>query len=265
MTPVSQPVFVRSFGTGPRHVLALHCTLAHSGTWRGLAGMMDQVTLVAPDMLSHGRSPDWDGRGDFQDRSVAAVAHLLGPDMDIIGHSFGATIALRLATAHPERLRSLTMIEPVFFGVALQDAPELVADHDRDAGPFGDAMRAGDMALGARLFNRMWSHDGPRWPDLPDRLRAAMTRAINVVPASRAALYDDLAGLLGPGVLERIRAPCLLLRGSETHPVIGAINDGLATRLPDAQSLVVEGAGHMLAITHPYETAAQLRRLFAQC
>lgn len=265
MSTVPQPVFVRSFGTGPRRVLALHCTLAHSGAWRGLAGAMgDQVTLVAPDMLNHGRSPDWDGQGDFQDRSVEVVGHLLEPGMDIIGHSFGATVALRLAAEHPERVRNLTMIEPVFFAVALQDAPDLVAHHDKDAGPFADAMRAEDHALAARLFNRMWSHGGPRWPDLPEALRAAMTRGIAVVPACRDAIYDDLAGLLAPGVLERVTAPCLLLRGGDTHPVIGAVNDGLARRLPDAQSVVIEGAGHMLPITHPLETAEELGKLIAR-
>jgi pimeloyl-ACP methyl ester carboxylesterase len=65
-------------------------------------------------MLSHGKSPDWDGSGDFQDVSVAAALPFLDDaPMDLIGHSFGATLALRLAVAHPDRVRSLTMIEPV--------------------------------------------------------------------------------------------------------------------------------------------------------
>ncbi len=262
MSTDSQPVFVRSIGDGARRVLALHCTLAHSGAWRGLAAGLSDATFVAPDMLSHGRSPDWDGQGDFQDRSAAAVAHLLEPGMDLIGHSFGATVALRLAVAHPERVRSLTLIEPVFFAVAVQDAPDLLAAHDADAGPFADALRAGDAALGARLFNRMWSHGGPRWPDLPEPLRAAMTRAIHVVPACRDAIYDDLAGMLAPGVLEQLQFPSLLLRGSETHAVIGAVNDGLARRLPEADNVVIDGAGHMLPISHPGETAVTLTALF---
>lgn len=264
MNAVSQPVFVRSFGTGPRRVLALHCTLAHSGAWRGLAGLMgDAVTLVTPDLLSHGRSPDWDGQGDFQDRCADGVAHLLEPDMDIIGHSFGATVALRLAVAHPERVRSLTMIEPVFFAVALRDAPELVATHEVEAIPYTEALAAGDDALAARLFNRMWSDSGPRWPDMPEATRAAMTRAIHVVPAQQPSLFDDRPGMLKPGVLDRVTAPVLLLRGSQTHPAIAVVNDGLARRLPDATSVVIEGAGHMLPISHPGETAVELERLFA--
>lgn len=263
--PVPQPVFCRSFGTGPRKVLALHCTIAHSGAWRGLAELMAaQATFLTPDMLSHGRSPDWDRQGDFQDRSVAAVEHLLDMPMDVIGHSFGATIALRLAVAHPGRVRSLTLIEPVYFAIALRDDPAQVADHDAEAAPFAAALAAGDDALAARLFNRMWSQGGPRWPDLPEATRAAMTRSIHVVPACRPALYDDRPGMLAPGVLKKVEMPVLLLRGSRTHPIIGAVNTGLARRLPDAQSQVIEGAGHMLLISHPEATARALLGLFAR-
>ena len=253
-----------NIGEGPRDVLAIHCTLAHSGAWRGLVReMAGDVTLRGFDMPSHGRSADWSPEaGDYQDLTVAAAHRLLDRPMDVLGHSFGATVALRLAAEQPGLVRSLTLIEPVFFAVAGQDAPEIVVAHDADAKPFFDAYERGDAALAARLFNRMWS-DGPRWPDLPEVTRAAMTRAIHVVPACGPAIYQDRSGLLGPGGLDEVTAPAQLLRGARTHPVIGVINEGLASRLPNGQSHIVEGAGHMLPISHPAETAALLRKLFA--
>ncbi|UWQ92707.1 alpha/beta hydrolase [Rhodobacteraceae bacterium M382] len=254
---VPQPLFVRSFGQGPRQALALHCTIAHSGTWRGLASELgDELTLITPDFLSHGRSPDWDREGTYQDRMVAACLPFFDQKMDLIGHSFGATVALCLAVLYPERVRSLTLIEPVFFAVAIADDPICVQQHEKDAEPFTTALTNGDEALGARLFNRMWSTgDAPRWPDLPQSTRDAMIRGIHVVGASRDSIYLDLAGVLKPGVLERVTAPVQLLRGSLTHPVIDVINEGLCRRLPNARSAVVEGAGHMLPITNPRETA----------
>ncbi len=263
-TVEAQPLFVRAFGQGPRQALALHCTIAHSGTWRGLAAQIgDEVTLTTPDFLSHGRSPDWDGQGDYQDRMVAACLPHFDQYMDLIGHSFGATVALRLAALHPERVRSLTLIEPVFFAVAIADDPDCVARHEQDAEPFTTALTQGDEALGARLFNRMWSTgDAPRWPDLPDSTRAAMIRGIHVVPACRAAIYEDLAGLLRPGVLDCITAPVQLLRGSLTHPIISVVNDGLCRRLRNAQSAVIDGEGHMLPITNSVATADYIRALF---
>ncbi|TNF64710.1 MAG: alpha/beta hydrolase [Rhodobacteraceae bacterium] len=251
-------------GSGARDVLAIHCSLAHSGAWKGLAARMPGLTLHVFDMPSHGRSADWDpAQGDYQDLGTAAAHRLLDRKMDIIGHSFGATVALRVAAERPGMVRSLTLVEPVFFAAAIADAPGLVADHDARARPFFEALDAGDAETAARLFNRMWSPDA-RWDDLPGSARAAMTRAIHVVPASAPAIYDDRAGLLKPGVLARITAPVLLLRGSETDPVMAAINDALARRLPDAVSLEVPGAGHMLPISHPDLMAAALRDLFAR-
>lgn len=265
VSTLPQPVHLRRFGHGPRQVLALHCTIAHAGAWRGLAHELDsEATFQGFDLLSHGRSPDWDGQGDIHDRTVAAAECLFRPGMDVVGHSFGATVALRLAVMHPGTIRSLTLCEPVFFAVAGQDAPELLAQHSRDAAPVFEALDRGEDALAARIFNRMWATpDSPRWPALAESTRAAMTRSIHIIPAADDTLFNDRAGLLAPGVLDGVETPALLLRGSLTHPVIGAINDGLARRLPDARNLVIEGAGHMLPISHPAAVAQRMRALFA--
>lgn len=258
------PVHIRTLGQGARKVLALHCTIAHSGAWSGLAAALDgEATLIAPDMPSHGRSPDWDEQGDFFDLATELAASQLTGPMDVIGHSFGGMVALRLAIEHPELIRSAVLIEPVFFAVAKQDAPELVAKHDHEAKPYTDALAVGDMALAARLFNRMWStDDSPRWPDLPERTRAAMMRGVHVVPAVEDVLFQDQKGLLNPGVLDSATMPVLILSGSRTHPVMLAIGQGLRQRLPNASCAVVEGAGHMVPISHPQDTARLVRQFW---
>ncbi|MHA6264922.1 alpha/beta fold hydrolase [Arenibacterium sp. CAU 1754] len=265
LTP-AQPLASRTFGTGPRKVLALHCTIAHAGAWRALANAMaDEITLIAPDMLSHGKSPDWDKKGDFQDRMVKAVEPFLDEPMDVVGHSFGATVALRLAVDYPDKVRSLTMIEPVYFAIAAQDAPDILREQTAKAKPFHDAVTAGEYENAARIFNRSWSDaDGPRWPDLPEATRTAMTRGVQIVPACSPSIIDDCHGLLKPGVLDRVAMPVLLLRGDQTDEIIGIVNDGLARRLPDADNQVIAGAGHMLPITNPVETAAALRSVFVR-
>lgn len=265
LADLAQPAHVRRLGEGSRPVLALHCTIAHGGAWKGLVRELGQeAAFVAPDMLSHGRSPDWDGHGDFQDRILEIADTQLTEPMDVIGHSFGATVALRLAVERPELVRSAVLIEPVFFAVAQLDAPDLVAAHGRAAQPYQEALEAGDAALAARLFNRMWStEDSPRWPQLPESTRAAMIRGVHVVPMVDNALFADRAGLLKPGAMDRARMPIKLLRGTLTHPVIGAINDGLVRRLPNASAATVDGAGHMAPITHAAETAGIIRRFWS--
>ena len=257
-----QAVYSRRFGTGARQLLAVHCSLAHSGTWRGVATELeDSVTVTAFDLLTHGRSPDWDGQGDFQFRNVEAALSLVSQPMDLIGHSFGATVALQLAAQYPDLVRSLTLIEPVFFAVATADDPnaaQVLADESR---PFIDMLEAGDAAMAARLFNRMWSSGAPRWPDMAETTRAAMVRAIQIVPACDQAIFTDRAGLLVPGGMDHLTMPVLLLRGSNTNPAIATVNAGLHQRLPNARSTVIEGAGHMVPISHPAEVAAELRAL----
>lgn len=261
----AQPGFapnIMILGDGARRALALHCTMAFGGAWVGFSKALPELTLVAPDMPSHGRSADWDEVSDFNDTVFEnSLGALSGPPMDVIGHSFGAVTALRLAVTHPEKIRSLTVIEPVFFAVAQQDAPETLSKHDAHAKPFLDAMQAGDYETAARAFNRMWSTDAPKWDTLPERTRAAMTRAIHVVPDTHTFLYDDSCGMLNAGALDACTIPTLIMRGQHAHPAIIATNEGLARRMPNATQSVIEGAGHMAPISHPAEVAAAVRLL----
>ncbi|MGB1387375.1 MAG: alpha/beta fold hydrolase [Paracoccaceae bacterium] len=262
MTDLPQPLAVRTLGEGNRKILALHCTIGHSGAWRPLSACLPDCVFTAPDMLSHGKSPDWDRQGDFQDRMTEAVLPYLTERMDVIGHSFGGTVALRLAVEHPDLVRSLTVVEPVLFAVAEHDAPEVLEDQNRASKPVFDAFEQGDEVLAARLFNRMWGdNDGPRWDEMPDKTRNAMIRGIHIVQASNGAVKDRV-GLLKPDRIERANMPALVLRGALSPTIATVVNDGLAKRLPNAENVEVAGAGHMVPLTHPQETAAQLRRLF---
>lgn len=251
-----QPGFaphVGRFGQGPRKVLALHCNLGYAAGWAGMAqALAGQVTMIAPEMPSNGRSPDWDGVSDFAETVfVEALRHLTEP-MDVIGHSFGGAVATRVALERPDLVRSLTIFESVFMHLAQLDAPDTVAAQVETDRGFMEALAAGDAELGARLFNREWS-DGPRWPDLPEKVRAAMVRAIRVVPGSQPFLFDDTAGM--EPRLGEISCPVLLMHGSQTQPVVKAIMAGYAARIPGAQSVQIAGAGHMAPITHAAEVA----------
>lgn len=250
---------ITTFGNGPRRAVALHCTMAFGGAWAGLArGLADTLTLVAPDMPSHGHSPDWDEVSNFGDTVAAATAALLGDaPVDIIGHSFGAAIALRLAVEMPGRVRSLSLFEPVLFGAARAASPEIIADHDALNEPFFDAMKAGKTSDGARLFNRMWGNGAP-WDSLPARTRAAMIRAIHVVPSTFEFLLDDCCGLLAVGALDSVDVPTLLMRGELSPPIIAATNDALADMMPNARQAVIARAGHMAPISHPADVAAEI-------
>jgi pimeloyl-ACP methyl ester carboxylesterase len=243
----------RQIGSGARPAVALHCSLAHGGEWTALGARLTGVRIVAPDLPGHGLSPDWDGRGELHGETTRAVAGLVaeighGAPVDLIGHSFGATVALRLALETPELVRSLVLIEPVLFAAARARAPEVFAAYRAQAAPFRAAFAAGDAAAAARLFHEEWGQG--RLDDLPARHRDYMVARIGLVVAQDATLSDDAAGMLGGTRLEGLRRPVLLLEGATSPPVIAAIGQELARRLPMVRRDIVAGASHMLPVTH---------------
>jgi pimeloyl-ACP methyl ester carboxylesterase len=239
--------------------------MAFGGAWNNIAKALGEgITLVAPDMPSHGKSADWDGVSDFSETVFrASIAALDTAPMDVVGHSFGAATALRMAVEHPDRIRSLTLFEPVFFAAARAVSPEALADDNENLKVMEASLRSGDHIAAARAFNRMWA-TGPGWDTLPERAQQAMARAVPVVPATRPFLYDDTCDLLGPGRMEAVGAPTLVMRGALSLPVIVATNKGLANRLGNAQEVVIEDAGHMAPISHPAEVAEAIGGLLAR-
>jgi pimeloyl-ACP methyl ester carboxylesterase len=245
---------LRRFGGGPRLTLALHPSLAHGGAFRALAALCPDRTFLCPDLPGHGNSKDWDGVADLHDATTLAVTPLLaehGP-ADLIGHSFGGTVALRLALAHPAQVRSLTLVEPVLFAAArAADRAAMAAT----LAPFAAAMAAGDPAAAAAAFQAVW---GAAYAAMPAAQQAYVVARIPLIPAANPVLWTDAARLLRPGGLEGLAMPVSLIRGALSPPVIAAIHAALAARIPQARDHCIPGAGHMVPITHPAEVAARL-------
>ncbi|MBV2359070.1 alpha/beta fold hydrolase [Thalassococcus sp. CAU 1522] len=241
-------IHVNTLGSGAARVLALHCGLGRSGMWSGVAAALaDRATLIAPDFPSHGASAPWAPTPDLHSQATDVAAALLQEGIHLLGHSFGATVALRVALENPGRVASLTLVEPVLFAAAdgaVRDAHR-VQDEE-----FHAAFVAGDHAKSARLFNRLWG-GGLKWDALPQQTRDAMTAGMPFIVATGPALWDDVHGMLAPGRLEALPTPVALLRGSETQPIIAAIHAGLVRRIRDARDIVVPGGDHMLVLGHP--------------
>lgn len=252
----------RDFGAGPRQALLFHCSLAHSGAFAGLAARLgDLLTMRAFDLPGHGGSAPWDHSRPLQRTTVDVARDFLTRPTDLIGHSFGATAALRLACEHPELVRSLVLIEPVFFAVAYADHPESKAPHLRQMAEIEAAVEAGDREAATRMFLRVWG-DGRPWTELPEALRTTMMTQIDLVTAAHEEIGLDSPGLLSSGLLERLEVPTLLIEGGQSPDHIARICEGLNRRLRNSQRAVVEGAGHMLPITHARQVADRIRPFF---
>ncbi|MEP1964772.1 alpha/beta fold hydrolase [Tateyamaria sp.] len=256
----------RTFGSGPLPVLAIHCSLGHSGAWRGIGtALNDLATLHAFDLPGHGKSSNWDGQGDLHDVATdmaLAVLDTLGPDpVDVLGHSFGAMIALRLAVQYPHRVRRLTLFEPVFFAAAMADDPDFAPAYARANAEFETVLEAGDLTAAASVFNAAWG-DGTPWHAIPEATRTYMTDRIGFIRASAPFIVQDCVGLLGPNQLAKVQMPVLLLRGTTTNGT-EAINNAIALRLPNATQMTLPEMGHMGPITHPDAVAIPVGRFLS--
>lgn len=240
----------------------MHCTLGHGGNWRRLASALPQnTTVIAPDLPGHGKAAPCADDVDYHDACTALARAFLTEPMDLISHSFGATVALRLALENPQYVHSLTLIEPVLLAGAAQDAPEVLAAYAQEAKPVETALAAGDQVTAARLFNRMWG-DGTAWRDLSAQAQRYMSDRISLVPRQAPAIVADSPGFMRKGRLDALNIPTLLVEGAQTVPIIRAIHDALIARLPNVRRARIPEAGHMCPLTHPVEVAAEISALF---
>lgn len=234
-------------GDTDRPAIAVHCMMGNAAYWGPIARRLDgRIDLTGFDLPGHGRSHDWlrePGGPDYHTTVTRIAAGLLSRPVDLIGHSLGGTVALRIAVAAPEAVRSLTLIEPVLFAAA-PDAAQARLDQKMAL-----LLSQGKRAEAARAFLAVWGAQG--YDDLPAPMQDQMQRQIELVAETGTTLNSDNANILRPGGLEAIDAPVMLISGVQSPPAVGAIADALAARLPDVGRASVPGAGHMLPITHP--------------
>jgi pimeloyl-ACP methyl ester carboxylesterase len=240
-------------GAGAPAVM-IHCALSNHDSLLPLANAVGgQVTLF--DMPGHGRSDDWDGKHDYQTLVVDAAAACCDGPAHLIGHSFGATAALRLAVERPDLVNRLTLIEPVYFAAAKGTAEHAL--HLKLFRPFVGAMLTGDEARAAEIFNDLWGTVS--WSGIPARMQDRLIRRIHLIVASGGAIEEDQTEITSTERLGALDIPVTLIRGADTQPVIAAIHRALESRMPNATDHEIAGAAHMVAMTHVAEVAAIIR------
>lgn len=243
-------------GQGTKPILYLHCSLAHHEAFIPLLAPFEdthQVTFF--DLPGHGRSQDLPEGCDIQTITANIARELLADGAHVIGHSFGATVALRMALEGAP-ITGLTLIEPVMFAAARGSAG--YAQHERDFAPFNAALDVGDREEAARGFLRIWGLN-VRWKHLPARARAEAMRSIHSITDAEPALHHDVHNMLRPGGLEALSMPVTLIEGTDSHPVIKDIHDGLEARLPNVRRVALKG-GHMVPLTDAQSVITEIAR-----
>lgn len=256
----------REAGDGPLRALLVHCSLAHSGAWSGVMSELgDAAQMWAMDLPGHGRSAGLDDSADFQVQAAAMAGGLIdriGPPVHMVGHSFGATVAFRLALERPGAVASLVLIEPPSFGLLNDAGSDAMARWEPNEEPFRQALEDHDYAGAARAFTAVWGAGAP-WEALSDEQRAYFIDRIRIIHDSRPALFDG-SERIRLKQLAGVTQPVLLIEGSESPWIIAEMQETLARTFPNARRVRIKGAGHMAPITHAADVAAAIRTFWAE-
>ncbi|HYG56166.1 MAG TPA: alpha/beta hydrolase [Burkholderiales bacterium] len=232
----------------------LHCSGSSGAQWRWLQATLGaRYQVLCPDLLGYGANAGWMPRGEFTlSHEAAPIVEMIkaaGGPVHLVGHSYGGAVALHIAHTRPHLIRSLTLIEPSAFhllrgGDAIDTAA--FAEITSVAARAQAALEQGDWLDGFGTFVDYWSGPGS-WAAMPPEKRSAFARQLTKVTCDFQALFAEPAG---PELMRRVGAPTLLVQGGCTKLPSRCVVHRLRAALPTAQWEVVQGAGHMLPITH---------------
>ena len=232
-----------------------------------LSGVLDLAAahhrVVAFDRPGYGystrpRGRVWTPRAQA-DLLVKAFRKLGLESPVVVGHSWGALVALALALHHPTEVRSLVLLSGYYFPTVRLDVPLL--------SPPGLPIIGGVLrhtvspfigrALWPAFMRRMFGPGPvprrflrfPKWMSLrPSQLRVEAAETALMVPAAAALARH----------YREMRTPTFILAGAEDRYVSAKQSVRVARELPNGDLRVLSGLGHMIHHFAPRKVIAAI-------
>jgi pimeloyl-ACP methyl ester carboxylesterase len=193
--------------------------------------------------------------------AAALLEHLGVRRAHVAGHSTGASMGAQLALDHPEKVHTLTLLEPTLVSLPLGGA------FLKAAGPVFEAYGSGDHSNAFAMF--VSAAGGLDW----EACRALLEERIPGVVAQSIRDADTFFGVelpaiadwtFGPEQAAAIRSPVLSVIGAETQPLWVEIAEFLRSSLPQVEERTIDGVGHLLQIQRPEPVARQMATFLGQ-
>ncbi len=250
-----QRLSYRQSGTGPT-VIALHSTASNSKQWKSLTAHLEgRYTVITPDLPGYGRSDPWPEAGPANLNADANFIFALMEErrepVHLVGHSYGASVALKIAMTRPGWVRSLTIVEPALFHV-LRDSDaadqRLFGDIASVAGIVNAAVAEGEPHAGMARFIDFWNGEGS-WANSAQPLRENFTAQVGQVINNFASAFGERWNIKRARM---ISCPTLAIMGLEGPACAQRVTEMLAENIPDARLAIIPEAGHMAPLTDPH-------------
>ncbi|MDX3697456.1 alpha/beta fold hydrolase [Streptomyces europaeiscabiei] len=219
------------------------------------AALAEHHTVLRYDLSGHGRSPR-NGTpsitGWVEELTALLDAEGIG-ETAVVAHSMGTLVAAAFAAAHPGRVTKLALLGPV-----RAQAPQ-AKDATRAR---ARTVREGGMSAVADTIVAVATSEETR-TERP--LAAALVRELLLGqdPDGYAGACEALAAAEEPD-FTGIKAPVLLLTGSDDKTSPPAVNDDIFALLPKARLHIIEGIGHWHTLEAPEDVTRHLQEFLAQ-
>ena len=233
-------------------VLLLHGSAGSGALWRRAAQALGPLyCCLTPDLIGYGKSAPWPKGVELtlgdESNALKPLLACCAETYHLVGYSYGGVVALQMALADPRRIRTLTLIEPVFFN-ALRYTGETDAflQFAQLSATYEMALQSDNAESALRPFIDFWTGSGS-WDRLPSATRAEMLKA-----ADKIALDWRASFAFQPSrqQLAMLGSRTLLIRGTQSPGPMLQLVDALHALIPGSMRTVIDGASHLLPLTH---------------
>ena len=199
-----------------------------------------------------GRPGDPTYSADVERESIAMALDVAGvSEMHLVGWSNGGRMALDFALAHPQRILSLTMIEPAAHWLVAEQDESARAFHEYFVGLEGRDVTDEDLC--EFLTRAGLGGEDADFKSLPQWGFWSSCRQ-TLSWGGEKMVESAAAGIEG---YERLDAPTLVIRGRSTSPWLRGVAGRLAREMPAARLVELDG-GHACILEHPDDFVAAL-------
>jgi pimeloyl-ACP methyl ester carboxylesterase len=239
----------RAAAVPSERVVLVHCSASSAKQWKPLTEEMTGFLSIPIDLRGHGNVNHWHGARPLSLSEEAAAILDTCPDaalFHLVGHSYGGAVALRFALSYPERLRSLTLIEPSCFHLlkGTNGGARLLEEIRAVAEAVNRGIICGDYRGGMQTFI------AGTWADLPDGKKTQFAQLALHIAHHFWSLIEEPTSL---AAYAGVKVPTLILCGTHSPGPSRTIVRLLAEALHRVRHCSVPGAGHMSPITHQAE------------
>src|SRR6202521_3430258 len=238
----SLPAMVLLHGAGFDHsTWALHSRwFAHHG-----------YSVLAPDLPGHGRSAGQSlpTIADMADWTAALLDASGARQAKLIGHSMGSLIALEPSARHPDKVSGLSLIGTAATMTVGPDLLKAAQANDISAIDMVSIWGLGFQAeLGGSLAPGLWMHSGAQ------RVLGQCRPGVLFNDLSACNAYQEALAAAA-----QVTVPATLILGERDMMTPARAGKALAAALPNARTVLLRGAGHMMMTERPDELLAALQ------